>query len=449
MSLETLDSFVTCPACKERMTDQAHAPVAINCGHTICRACAENPANPNCPVCRTPIMNRVPNLHLQALIAACCEPAKPKEEPAEKFCTYEAHGKKYIRQKWYHCRTCGLVGAEGCCEVCAEKCHAGHDVVYEGVNRQAFCDCGPSGKCLSLRRLDDSDSTLCTFATHGMSYIVQPWYHCATCNLVGSLGCCEACARVCHAGHVVTKAGHLSAYCDCGNGSGKVDCKCLKPQGGERVTYCTYFARSGESFEQIMYQCLDCGIVDSTYMCEACMKVCHVGHQIRRVNGLVNAICGCGAGICPNPCAFGSSVGTEELMLSPCTVAITGKDPIRQMWFECRTCGLTGDKGMCEVCARVCHMGHDVICSGICDMCDCDCGGGRGRIPCKCMKWASPTKCSRDMGPGARRQMLFSCDSCGTKNLCCVYCVLHCHRDHKIRCAGYDVGVCGCSRCRR
>ena len=439
-----------CPLCQVVMNSDTNAPIVINCGHTICKVCSAAPGVTACPLCGSQISTRIPNLHLQKVISVYCDTPKPKEDreksPRQRpRCTYEQYGKKYIDQPWYFCKTCGLVGGNGCCQVCAEICHAGHDVVYAG-RVASYCDCGPSGKCQALGQLEAPDPTICTFAKTGLEYWKQPWYHCATCNLVGSLGCCEACARICHAGHATQYAGTSMAFCDCGNGSGKVDCKCLRPQEEGSVTYCTFFERQGNPFEQVMYQCLDCGIVDSRYLCQACMVVCHSGHQIRRVDGLPNAVCACGAGEGVNPCAFGPPVCAEEQLVNPCTFAITGKEPIRQMWFECRTCGLTQENGsgMCEICARLCHRGHDVFCCGVADRCYCDCGGGHGKVPCRCMKWQPPQKCVNKLTGGARRQMLYSCATCGDNNLYCVYCAMHCHRDHAVTCAGYQVGVCQC-----
>jgi hypothetical protein len=59
------------------------------------------------------------------------------------------HGKKLIKQPWFHCIDCKLVGALGCCAVCAKTCHAGHNVVSAGTSPGAYCDCGSdsNGKC--------------------------------------------------------------------------------------------------------------------------------------------------------------------------------------------------------------------------------------------------------------------------------------------------------------
>lgn len=44
-----------------------------------------------------------------------------------------------------------------------------------------------------------------------------------------------------------------------------------------------------------------------------------------------------------------------------CTYLNTGSEYIRQPWFHCFTCGLTGNKGACLDCALTCHRGHDLV----------------------------------------------------------------------------------------
>src|SRR5688572_10830859 len=35
----------------------------------------------------------------------------------QNVCTYKHTGSNFVRQRWYECRTCGLVEHKGCCEV--------------------------------------------------------------------------------------------------------------------------------------------------------------------------------------------------------------------------------------------------------------------------------------------------------------------------------------------
>ena len=70
----------------------------------------------------------------------------PIDYAHNQLCTFAAHGKKRISQKWYQCKTCGLVGNCGCCEVCSKKCHQGHEVKYQRISSHCFCDCPGHGK---------------------------------------------------------------------------------------------------------------------------------------------------------------------------------------------------------------------------------------------------------------------------------------------------------------
>lgn len=63
---------------------------------------------------------------------------------------------------------------------------------------------------------------------------------------------------------------------------------------------------------------------------------------------------------------------------------------VNQHWYHCATCGLTGDKGCCTLCAVICHAGHDVSYSRFSAFfCDCGAESGtenRGRhLACKCL----------------------------------------------------------------
>eukprot|EP01126_Amoeba_proteus_P040294 TRINITY_DN4291_c0_g2_i3.p1 TRINITY_DN4291_c0_g2~~TRINITY_DN4291_c0_g2_i3.p1 ORF type:complete len:308 (-),score=57.72 TRINITY_DN4291_c0_g2_i3:263-1186(-) len=56
-------------------------------------------------------------------------------------CTFGQTSRNPRSQDWYRCYTCNLRGNMGCCVVCAETCHAGHDLQSCG-NVNGFCDCG-------------------------------------------------------------------------------------------------------------------------------------------------------------------------------------------------------------------------------------------------------------------------------------------------------------------
>lgn len=67
------------------------------------------------------------------------------------LCSVNANGSVMIRQPFFKCNTCwprskNDESCEGCCIVCALKCHREHEIIYIG-ERESFCDCHTTGKC--------------------------------------------------------------------------------------------------------------------------------------------------------------------------------------------------------------------------------------------------------------------------------------------------------------
>ena len=60
------------------------------------------------------------------------------------YCTFAATSLRHAYQLWRPCYTCGLVDSNGCCQVCAATCHAGHQLGEERLSN-FFCDCGSRG----------------------------------------------------------------------------------------------------------------------------------------------------------------------------------------------------------------------------------------------------------------------------------------------------------------
>ena len=56
-------------------------------------------------------------------------------------CSYVETGGEFTEQHWYICYTCNLLWDKGCCSLCAQVCHRGHDVGYSRRS-SFFCDCG-------------------------------------------------------------------------------------------------------------------------------------------------------------------------------------------------------------------------------------------------------------------------------------------------------------------
>lgn len=63
----------------------------------------------------------------------------------------------------------------------------------------------------------------------------------------------------------------------------------------------------------------------------------------------------------------------EDLCDKLCTFTVTQKEFINQHWYHCHTCKMLDGVGVCNICAQVCHKGHDVTYSKHGSF-FCDCG---------------------------------------------------------------------------
>ena len=53
----------------------------------------------------------------------------------------------------FSCSTCNLVGKQGICVGCVNRCHKGHEITMKPASKN-FCDCGTAGaKCESFIKL--------------------------------------------------------------------------------------------------------------------------------------------------------------------------------------------------------------------------------------------------------------------------------------------------------
>lgn len=229
-------------------------------------------------------------------------------------CTLNKTGKQYQTQPFYFCETCNLLPPNGCCEACAKICHAGHDLVYAG-DLPSFCDCGDGTipgcpQCKAVKIPPETDpypprvKGPCTFNETGTSFTDQPFYQCRTCHHPKGSGCCEACAKICHAGHDLVYLGVKSAYCDCGEGKTPLFrcCNALSippdydPYPPLVDGPCTYNQTGSDKYiRQPFFRCLTCGLVNGKGCCAACAKICHAGHELKYV-GVVPSFCDCGEG---------------------------------------------------------------------------------------------------------------------------------------------------------
>ncbi|ODM96234.1 E3 ubiquitin-protein ligase UBR4, partial [Orchesella cincta] len=71
--------------------------------------------------------------------------------------------------------------------------------------------------------------------------------------------------------------------------------------------------------------------------------------------------------------SVGEDSDDEGLNSRLCTYTITQKEFMSQHWYHCHTCGMVDGVGVCSVCAKVCHRGHDVTYAKFGSF-FCDCG---------------------------------------------------------------------------
>lgn len=140
-------------------------------------------------------------------------------------CSYIRTGRWGTNQKKFHCKTCGLMGDMGICEVCARKCHTGHNVVEVSSLAHFGCDCG--AECSKQPCKCIPNNSCCTLGRIGKNSSTQHVWGCKTCGLSGSQGVCNQCAERCHKGHQLIDQGCWNQFsCSCGTSKVQGPCMC-------------------------------------------------------------------------------------------------------------------------------------------------------------------------------------------------------------------------------
>lgn len=442
-SFETLLDNLQCPLCCLAMLPPLRAPMIIpGCGHTICETCISKLHE--CPFCHHEISNPVRNIIVlqildtldhQKLIPTILNPPPPQPNKlipkVDHICTYNASGNRYIKQKFYHCKTCSIIGNSGICEVCVQKCHKGHDVSRFVESTSSFCDCPDICPCKSILR--DTSSLRCSFETSFGNQIEQPMYQCDDCDITGDSYICQGCAIMCHHGHNLRYFDRVKGkHCRCLDMS---DC-----QISTRKPICT-FLFSGEKFiRQPWYHCRTCGLVGDLGCCSACAHYCHKGHDVVYDGVHESCYCDCG-GNDNGKCKIIGDQNSSYLVR--CTKLKVGQidKPLVQRMYNCETCGLSG---ICEACAINCHVNHSIVFNGMKEFC-CTCQNSS-----KCIMMLSPllhnyrTNCDRlDLEPDdvSACYTCYKCDKSGNKKLC-ETCAIKNHLNHDIHFVGYMKFAC-------
>lgn len=206
------------------------------------------------------------------------------------ICTFSYSGKNFIKQPWYHCKTCGLTGNNGCCSACAHYCHKGHDVefyCFAGSNGYPhfYCDCGDcfnGKKCDILNHKKFSYLTDCpNFRSENKDKkSVQRKYHCLTCGIMGQLGICEGCAINCHINHSIKFVGIDNFCCSCQNTE---ICKMMSmPLLHDNRNVCDRKVLGNDDISAC-YTCYSCDKSGQIKICETCAFKKHKNHDIHIV----------------------------------------------------------------------------------------------------------------------------------------------------------------------
>ena len=120
-----------------------------------------------------------------------------------------------------------------------------------------------------------------------------------------------------------------------------------------------------------------------------------------------------------------------------CTFAATGENYIKQKGYQCRTCKITGNLAICEICIKKCHKGHDVYLGSSTIELYCDCPK-----KCHCQSLSNlnnSMKCTYDLTYGCPiEQPMYQCEDCHiTENYyICQSCAIKCHHGHNLRYIG-------------
>ncbi|KAJ4461191.1 hypothetical protein PAPYR_2209 [Paratrimastix pyriformis] len=271
----------------------------------------------------------------------------------------------------------------------------------------------------------------------------QPCFYCYECGLT-SQGICEACARQCHAGHIVKGGfGSFEFQCECGllaQGRGST------PRRKQCFSYpelCS-FVQTGKNYTvQPFYTCRTCHHEQKDSIWQpvdmlpneivtlgllTCAMVCHAGHDVVYAR-TARMFCDCGCGnhakptitraatVCrcmpesddlANKHLAAHAARVERYGHPLCTVLMDTECPPLQPNWGCRTCGIK--KGLCQYCAAACHEHHDTFQLDGQHWFNCLCGSLRGSLPAGAEETAG-----HDLQYRALQS--FEC-GCGRRGLC-------------------------------
>lgn len=385
-----------------------------------------------------------------------CKFAKKLEQPMEVNC------QTTTSSRYFKCGYCDTT----VCEACATWCHAGHpELNLAEENQPHECSCP---HCLLPRSLPLKPIEIipghCTFERTGEDFIHHAKvYRCITCGLVDDMGCCEECAKTCHAGHEIKEEiGPMRFYCDCGSGSCITACKLISmPE-----KHCTLERNSPAPMKQKGYHCLTCNLDGNLAICSDCAICCHAGHELEEIEQETCFTCSCSSsyginireegchgcchGCCGGGCEDGGCCGggcnnchKKKPIINRCKFysrissqiykCQNTESPSHQKVYKCNTCGIDN---LCTHCVSLCHMNHEIAENGETDSLKCACNE-KCRLPQMYPPEQLPHQPKRQCqyqynnGLFGYQANHFKCHTCDMYPLC-ENCANTCHKDHTV-----------------
>ena len=129
-----------------------------------------------------------------------------------------------------------------------------------------------------------------------------------------------------------------------------------------------------------------------------------------------------------------------------------GKKIIKQIRYDCNTCNMIGDEGVCHACAKVCHADHEVTYANHDSSFFCKCGSNQDG---SCIALALPQNGSLctfivSKKKGFIKQHMYHCNTCNLIESpeddlgACSRCVKICHKNHDVSYIGFKDFFCDC-----
>ena len=228
---------------------------------------------------------------------------------------------------------------------------------------KGICQCGEQGGCKCCSKsICSNPPAMCIQKnniekTHSHNHFM---YHCNICDI----DICASCCSLCHREHDTIYIGKSTEICLCAKNP-EASCCLNNPH---RTNRCSFGETGFKPVLHCIYHCIDCGIVGKDGFCEACAKICHKGHKVKKDLEFQNTIC---------KCHLMMPEGQQCISLTPelqCTEISHPDEYVSSKGYRCLDCEQNQGCYICEACKNACHRGHNVIFVGQLKNYFCACG---------------------------------------------------------------------------